>query len=152
MLLMEYRSFHALGHSQKPNILAFWFYGNFVTSGNAPYIALPALGYDQRQRAGRGYSFGQFRGEKLLYAESEYRFPISQHSGILGGVLFLNLTTASDHNNITNANIQLLDYVRAGYGGGLRIMLDKKTRTRLQVDLGIANKAVGIYFGAQETF
>jgi len=34
----------------------------------------------------------------------------------------------------------------------LRIAPDKKTRTRLQIDAGIANKAVGIYFGAQETF
>jgi hypothetical protein len=152
MLLVEYRSFHKLGHSANPHILGFWFYGNFLTSGDAPYIALPALGYDQRQRSGRGYFYGQFRGEKLLYAESEYRFPISAHSGILGGVLFANLTTASDHNNITNSNIQLLDYIRTGYGGGLRIMLDKKTRTRLQIDVGIANKAAGIYFGAQETF
>jgi len=152
MLLMEYRSFHKLGHSANPHILAFWFYGNFLTSGDAPYVALPALGYDQRQRSGRGYAFGQFRGENLLYAESEYRFPISANTGILGGVLFLNLTSASDHNNITNSNIQLLDYIRTGYGGGLRIMLDKKTRTRLQIDAGIANKAVGIYFGAQETF
>ncbi|GAO44714.1 BamA/TamA family outer membrane protein [Flavihumibacter petaseus] len=153
MLLLEYRSFHNLSKNSKPKILAFWFYGDLVTSGEAPYIALPALGYDQRQRSGRGYSFGAFRGEKMLYAETEYRFPISQHTGILGGVLFANATTASNvANTQAEEKVNLMENVRPAFGGGLRIMLDKKTRTRLQVDLGYANKSLGIYFGAQETF
>jgi len=148
LLLVEYRSFHALDGPKERNILGFWLYGNFLTSGDAPYLALPALGYDQRQRTGRGYGFGRFRGEDLLYGETEYRFPISPHTGILGGVLFANVTTATDRER----DVQLMDYMRLGWGGGLRIMVDKKTRTRVQIDAGIANKAVGIYFGAQETF
>jgi len=148
VLLAEYRSFHSLDHGRNRHTLAFWAYGNFVTSGNVPYLLLPALGYDQRQRSGRGYTFGRFRGEDLVYGESEYRFPVSPRTGILGGVLFVNVTTASDRQN----DVRLFDYLRAGYGGGLRIMLDKKTRTRLEVDAGIANHSLGFYLGAQETF
>ncbi|HTQ64544.1 MAG TPA: BamA/TamA family outer membrane protein [Puia sp.] len=147
MLLTEYRSFHSLD-SRHRNVLAFWFYGNFVLTGEVPYLLLPALGYDQRQKTGRGYTFGRFRGEDMLYGETEYRFPISRYTGILGGVLFANATTTTNKME----DILLLEYLRFGYGGGLRIMLDKKSRTRLEIDAGIANKTVGFYLGAQETF
>lgn len=147
LLLTEYRSFHALDKNKR-NILGFWLYGNFLTSGNAPYLALPALGYDQRQRTGRGYRFGEFRGENMVYGETEYRFPISIRTGILGGVLFLNSTSTSDKKN----NIALLDYMRFGYGGGLRIMLDKTSRSRLQIDAGLSKGSFGFYLGALETF
>jgi hypothetical protein len=148
LLLLEYRSFHSLDGDKRRNILSFWLYGNFVTSGEVPYLALPAIGYDLRQRTGRGYSFGRFRGEDLLYGESEYRFPISAHTGILGGVVFVNCTSTTNRMQ----NIALLDYLQVSSGTGLRIMLDKKSRTRLEVDAAIAHRSVGFYFGAQETF
>jgi outer membrane protein assembly factor BamA len=147
-LLTEYRSFHSLDGGKNRHVLGFWIYGSFVTSGNVPYLLLPALGYDQRQRTGRGYTFGRFRGENMLYGETEYRFPISPYTGILGGVLFFNTTTTTDKKN----NVQLLEYLREGYGAGMRITLDKNSRTRLEVDAGIAGKTVGFYLGAQETF
>ena len=148
MLLAEFRSFFPLDNRARGHVLGFWLYGNFLTSGSLPYLMLPGLGYDQRQRTGRGYVFGRFRGESLVYGESEYRFPISAHTGILGGVLFVNLTTTSDWDK----NIHAFDYMRSGYGGGLRITLDKRSRTRLAVDAGIAEQKLGFYFGAQETF
>ena len=148
ILLAEYRSFHSLDHGKNRHQLALWFFANVVTGGNIPYFDLPAIGYDQRQKSGRGYAFGRFRGEGIIYQETEYRFPISPYTGILGGVLFLNVTSTSDKDN----NVKLMEYFRGGYGGGLRIMLDKKSRTRLQIDGGIANRKFGFYFGAQEVF
>ena len=148
MLLTEFRSYLPLDPATKHHILSFWLYGDFLASGEVPYLLLPALGYDQRQRTGRGYTFGRFRGENMLYGESEYRFPISAHTGILGGVLFLNLTSTSDQEN----HVVLMDYLRLGWGGGLRVMLDKKSRTRLQIDIGVGEKKAGFYLGAQETF
>ncbi len=130
------------------HILAFWYYGNFALTGNTPYLLLPALGYDQRRRSGRGYTFGRFRGEDLMYGETEYRFPISMNTGLLGGLLFANCTTTSDKAE----HIYLFNYMRLGYGGGLRIMMDKQTRTRLEVEAGAGGKSVGLYLGAQETF
>ncbi|PWT77868.1 MAG: hypothetical protein C5B59_02915 [Bacteroidetes bacterium] len=147
VLLTEFRTYLSFDENHR-HILAFWTYGEFVASGVSPYLLLPAIGYDQKQRSGRGYTFGQFRGEQLVYGETEYRFPISVNTGILGGVLFVNGTTAASKGD----NIKLFDYLRGAYGGGLRVMLDKSTRTRLQVDVGVANKAVGFYLGAQETF
>jgi hypothetical protein len=53
LLLAEYRTYLALDQEQYRHILAFWLYGNFEVSGNAPYLLLPAIGYDQRQKSGR---------------------------------------------------------------------------------------------------
>lgn len=147
-VLTEYRAFIPLDAPKYRHILGFWLYGNFVASGNVPYLGLPALGYDQQQRTGRGYRFGRFRGEDMLYGETEYRFPISMRTGILGGVVFLNGTTTSDRAN----NVQLMDYIRSGYGAGLRIMLDKTTRTRLEIDAGLSRHSFGFYLAALETF
>jgi outer membrane protein assembly factor BamA len=148
ILLTEFRAFYSLGKSLNKQVLAFWLYGNFVTSGNMPYLLLPAVGYDQRQRTGRGYTFGRFRGENMIYGETEYRFPISRHTGILGGVLFLNATTTSDK----ETSLGLFEYIRPAGGVGLRIMMDKVTRTRLEVDGARANKTTSFYLGAQETY
>jgi hypothetical protein len=148
MLLTEYRGFIPLDAPRYRHILGLWLYGKFTTSGNAPYLALPALGYDQQQRTGRGYRFGRFRGEDMLYGETEYRFPISPNTGILGGVVFFNATTTTDRAN----KVQLLDKWRAGYGGGLRVMLDKASRTRLSVEAGLSPGSFGFYLAALETF
>jgi hypothetical protein len=148
MLLTDYRSFYSLGRTKGSSVLALWLYGSFVVSGNVPYLLLPAIGFDQRQRSGRGYSFGRFRGMDMLYAESEYRFRISPRSGILGGIIFANLTSTSDKEN----NINLLNYIQPAYGSGLRIMLDKISRTRLELDAAVGKGKIGFYFGIRETF
>jgi outer membrane protein assembly factor BamA len=148
ILLTEYRSYFSLDGGKRRHILALWLYGNYLTSGNLPYLMLPAIGYDQRQKSGRGYPFGRFRGESLLYGETEYRFPISSRTGILGGVVFSNLTSTSGKEE----KIKLLNYVQPAYGAGLRIMVDKMSRTRLQLDAAIGNRKLGLYFGIRETF
>jgi outer membrane protein assembly factor BamA len=148
LLRMEYRSYHSFANKENGQLLAFWLYGHFKINGNVPYLALPFNGDDQRQRTGRGYAFGTFRGENLLIAESEYRYPISRYTGILGGVIFLNATSASNQ----LAGIHLLQYIRPAYGAGLRIMLEKTSRTRLAIDAAIGEKKLGIYFGVQEAF
>lgn len=144
----EWRSFHPLSGKNRRHLLAFWALGNFTAPGKVPYLALPALGYDQRGRSGRGYVQGRFRGTDMLYAESEYRFPISSCGSLFGGVLFVNVTTANDPGN----SVRLLDYLQTGYGFGLRLMVDKRSRTNLQLDFGFGNRAGGVYLGASETF
>lgn len=146
LLLTDFRTFHSLDVAKR-HVIALWLYSNFVLSGDLPYLLLPALGYDQRQRTGRGYAFGRFRGESLIYAESEYRFPISVNSNILSGVVFANFTSTSSKDN----NIALLNYIWGAYGTGLRVMLDKHSRTRLDLDVAIGDK-VGFYLGIKETF
>ena len=92
----EWRSFHPLSKSNPRHLLAFWLMGNFSKAGDFPYMILPATAYDQRGRSARGYTQGRFRGDNLLYGEAEYRFPLSKPGGVLGGVLFVNATTADN--------------------------------------------------------
>lgn len=144
----EWRSFHPLSKSNPRHLLAFWLMGNFSKAGEFPYMILPATAYDQRGRSARGYTQGRFRGDNLVYAESEYRFPLSKPGGILGGVVFVNATTADNQYQ----DLKLFDSVKAGYGLGLRIMADKRSRTNLCVDYGFGHRSSGFYLAASETF
>ena len=144
----EWRSFHSLSARNPRHLIAFWLMGDFSSKGELPYLILPATAYDQRSRSGRGYTQGRFRGNNLVYGESEYRFPISPCTGVLGGVLFVNATTASN----PQETVKLFNSIQPGYGMGLRIMLDKKTRTNLAVDLAFGNRSSGFYLAASETF
>ncbi len=148
LLSLEWRSYHGLSKRNPRHLVAFWAMGNFSDVGNLPYLVLPALGYDQRGRAGRGYTQGRYRGTSMIYGEGEYRFPISPCGGIFGGVLFANVTSAS--NPISKE--KLFTHFAPGYGFGLRMMVDKKSRTNLQIDFGFGKKSSGVYFGAAETF
>jgi hypothetical protein len=145
---LEWRSFHPLSSRNPRHLMAFWVLGNFAPEGQFPYLILPATAYDQRSRSARGYTQGRFRGNNLLYGEAEYRFPISQCNGLWGGVLFVNATTA---NNPTQS-LGLFESVKPGYGLGLRLMVDKKTRTNLAIDFGFGDKSSGFYLAASETF
>jgi len=144
----EWRSFHPLSAKNPRHLMAFWFLGDFTPEGEFPYLILPATAYDQRSRSARGYTQGRYRGNNYVYGEAEYRFPLSSCGGIWGGVLFMNATTAS--NPITS--MKLFESVKPGYGLGLRVMVDKKTRTNLAIDLGFGDKSSGFYLAASETF
>lgn len=144
----EWRSFHPLSTSNPRHLIAFWALGNFMRDGELPYLILPATAYDQRSRSGRGYTQGRFRGNHLVYGEAEYRFPISECGGLWGGVLFLNATSA----NNPAASLDLFESIRPGYGAGLRLMVDKKSRTNLALDFGFGKNSFGFYLAASETF
>lgn len=148
ILWAEFKYFHSLSKNKNRHVLAFWIWANMQLSGHAPYLDLPALGYDSKGFSGRGYAQGRFRGEKMIYSEVEWRFPISKCSEVLGGVVFVNLTTASSKDN----HVYLFDYIKPGIGAGIRIMLNKKSRTNLCMDYGIGKKSNGYYMTAGEVF
>jgi hypothetical protein len=145
---VEYRSYHSLSKRIPRHLIAFWFMGNFSKNGEFPYLLLPATGYDQRGRSGRGYVQGRYRGNNFVYGETEYRFPLSGEGGVLGGVLFVNTTTADN----PVKQLKLFDSVKLGYGVGLRIMADKRSRTNLSIDFGFGQNSMGFYLAASETF
>ena len=147
-LWLEFRYYHGLSKAKPRHLIGFWFYGNFLISGNQPYMTLMALAEDQKARSGRGYIQGRYRGEDYIYGEVEYRFPISQCSQILGGVVFVNATTASNRAN----NVHLFQYVRPSFGFGLRLMLSKYIRTNLNIDFAFGIKSRGFYLSGTETF
>ncbi|KFF15813.1 BamA/TamA family outer membrane protein [Flavobacterium hydatis] len=147
VLYTEYRQFIPLSKTNERYVLAFWTYGQFVTSGKVPYLNLPAIGWDQRNRSGEGYTQGLFRGSNLVYLSTEFRFPLSCNQ-MFSGTVFTNFTTASN----SETNEKLFQYVQPAVGIGLRILIDKATRTNLIVDYAWGRKSKGFYLNAGETF
>ena len=148
VLWLEYRDYLHLSKSRPRHLIGFWTYGWFVTSGKVPYLDLPAVGWDQFGRSGRAYTQGRFRGQDLIYNEIEYRFPLQEDKETLGAVVFVNGTTASN-----GGNIGLFKYYDIGYGAGLRVMINKKSRVNLNLDYAFGNYgAQGFYLGLNEVF
>jgi hypothetical protein len=128
--------------------LTFWLSGDFVTSGVAPYLDLPATGMDTYGRAGRGYPQGRFRGQDLVYGEAEYRWTVTKN-GLFGVVAFLNSETFSNE----QTGEKLFDSFASGAGFGLRVMLNKRSQTNLCFDVGWGKDGShAVYFAVQEAF
>jgi outer membrane protein assembly factor BamA len=147
MLYYEYRTYIGVNKDIPRNLIAFWFWGVSVTSGHMPYLELPAITWDTYNRSGRGYIQGRFRGDNMVYGESEFRFQITK-DGLFGGVAFVNCTTAS--NPLTGQSV--FSSIAPGYGFGLRIMMNKNDRTNICVDYGMGDGFAGIYFNIREAF
>lgn len=147
-LWMEFRTYFGLSHKKPRHLMALWVFGDFNLTGRLPYLTLPYLGEDQRSRSGRGYTNGRFRGKNLVYAEAEWRFPISQCSQILGGVIFVNAVTTDN----PDRGVKLFSYIQPAVGFGIRVMVNKYFRTNINIDFAIGNKTKGFYFSGQETF
>jgi len=149
LLWLEYRDYVHFSKTRPRHLLGFWTYGWFVTSGNVPYLDLPAVGWDQFGRSGRAYTQGRFRGEQLMYFETEYRFPLQRHQERFGGVVFVNATTA----NNKAAGISLFEYLDPAWGVGLRVMINKNSRANINFDYAWGKYgAQGFYFGINEVF
>jgi outer membrane protein assembly factor BamA len=128
--------------------LAFWAFGDFVTGGYAPYLDLPATGMDTYGRSGRGYGEGRFRGERLLYGEVEYRASLMR-SGLVGMVAFFNLTTVTN----LETGERLFHSWAPGGGAGLRLSINKRSKTNLCFDVGFGKEGSrGVYLAVQEAF
>jgi hypothetical protein len=128
--------------------LAFWLSGDFVIGGTAPYLDLPATGMDTYGRAGRGYPQGRFRGQSLVYGEAEYRWTVTKN-GLFGMVAFLNTETLRN----TQTGEKLFDSFATGAGLGARLMLNKRSKTNLCLDIGFGKEGSrAVYFAVQEAF
>jgi outer membrane protein assembly factor BamA len=128
--------------------LGVWAFADLVVDGVAPYFDLPSTAGDSYGRSGRGYAEGHFRGEKLAFVELEYRAPLMRND-FLGMTAFLNATTISNR----QGGEQLFDNFAPGGGAGLRLLLNKRSRTNLVFDVGFGNHGNrGVYLTVQEAF
>jgi outer membrane protein assembly factor BamA len=144
-LLVEFRHFIKLSANSK-NVLALWSYNWLTLGGNPPYLLLPSTGWDANWNTGRGYTQGRFRGKDMVYLEAEYRFGITP-DGLLGGVLFAN------GESFTEMGSNKFEYLAPACGVGLRIKLDKFSRTNFCVDYGLGlNGNGGFQFNIGEVF
>jgi hypothetical protein len=126
--------------------LAVWFLGDLVTGGTAPFWDLPSTSMDGR--SARGYGEGRYRGEQLLYWEAEYRASLTSN-GLLGAVVFANLTTVGS----AETGARLFESYAPAAGFGLRVLLNKRSRTNLCADWGWGKDGSrGFYLAIQEAF
>lgn len=155
-LYLETRYYKPLSQKTPRHLISFWAIGQFVTAGNAPYLDLPASSYDMRNRIGRGYVAGRFRGKDWVTAETEYRFPLTKN-GLIGGVLFASVTSTSrDAVQIGDTyldKLNLFEAIRPAGGFGARIMLNRTGRLNLAMDMAFGqNGSKGFYFAVGEAF
>jgi outer membrane protein assembly factor BamA len=122
------------------DVLAIWSYDWFTLGdGKPPYLLLPSTGWDAYSNTARGYIQGRYRSLNMLYLESEYRFGITPN-GLVGGVLFANAQS------FTEPGSEKYEYIQPGYGLGIRISLNKFSRTNLCVDYGWGSHGSGGFF------
>ena len=135
-LVVDARKYIPLSEN-KYRVLAFWGY-YWANLGNAPFLLFPSTGWDELWNTGRGYSQGRYRGETMLYFESEYRFQITRN-GLLGGVLFSNIQHFPNeiYSSYSQSNsLQTESVTAVGCGAGIRVKFNKCSRTNLAVDMG----------------
>lgn len=144
-LLVDARAYKHFPAGSK-NIIAFWTYDQFTLNGNPPYLLLPATASDTYSNFGRGYIQGRFRGKDVLYLESEYRFGITSN-GLLGGVVFANAQS------FTEPVSHRFEAINPGWGAGIRIKLNKFSRTNIALDYGFGlNGSRGLFANLGEVF
>ena len=144
-LVVDYRKYVPFPMGSK-NILAFWTYDQLILKGNPPNLDLPNTARDIYNNFGRGYVQSRFRGSKVLYAESEYRFGITEN-GFLGGVVFANVQSLSAQ---PGTKIQ---GVLPGYGAGLRIKFNKHSNTSVALDYAFGQGgSKGLFMNLGEVF
>jgi len=128
------------------NVLAFWSYNWLVLDGKPPYLDLPSTAWDNFNNTGRGFIQGRYRGNIMLYLESEYRFGITR-DGLFGAVLFANAESFS------GAPSNRLQSVQPGAGAGIRIKLNKKSNTNIAIDYGFGTQGSrGLFVNVGEVF
>lgn len=143
----DVRKYFSLSTSHPEHVIAFWNWGSYLLSGAVPYLELPGTGRDGSFRSGRGYVNQYFKGTQYNYSEVEYRFPILNNK-FVSGVTFFNLQTAND-----DLGTKLFEKWQPGYGGGLRVLFNKATRTNLCLDYAWGRYgARGFFLGLNEAF
>lgn len=144
-LIIDVRKYYRLpGNSD--NIIAFWSYNWLVLNGRPAYLDLPATGHDPSFTTGRGYIQGRFRGAQMVYLESEYRFKITRN-GLLGGVLFVN------GQSFSAAPGTRLEAIQPAFGPGLRVKLNKVSKTNIAIDYGFGREGSrGLFINVGEVF
>jgi hypothetical protein len=146
-LILDLRTYVSVSRDRRHKI-AFWAFADLVVGGVAPFFDLPSTAGDTYGRSARGYAEGQFRGERLAYGEIEYRAPLTQN-GLLGMVAFLNTTTVTN----LDKDERLFDSFASAAGAGLRLLINKRSKTNLCLDFGFGKQGSrGIYLAIQEAF
>jgi len=144
-LVVEVRRYFNFPANSK-NVFAVWNYNWLTLEGSPPYLLLPSTGWDDFFNIGRGYIQGRYRGQDMIYLETEYRFVLTSN-GFLGGVVFANAQSFSKE---LSKQFQI---IAPGVGTGIRIRLNKFSGANLCVDYGWGlNGSQGVSVNLGEVF
>jgi hypothetical protein len=143
----DIRKYISLSEENPETVLALWNWGSYLASGVVPYLELPGTARDGTFRSGRGYTSQYFKGTEFNDSEAEFRFPILANK-FISGVVFGNMQSGNDEQGT-----KLFQVFEPGYGGGLRVLFNKVTRTNLALDYAFGrfgNK--GFFLNLNEAF
>ena len=144
-VIMDVRKYYKFP-ANSDNVLAFWNYDWLVLNGHPPYLDLPSTSWDTNSATGRGYIQGRFRGARMIYLETEYRYKITRN-GLIGGVLFVN------GQSLSAAPGTKLQTIQPAFGPGLRIKLNKVSKTNVAIDYGFGRQGSnGLFIDVGEAF
>lgn len=144
-LYIDVRKYISLSQAHKKSQLALW--GIYWTTLNdgTPYLDLPSIGWDPYNRSGRGMEQNRYRGQGMVYLESEYRRDLTEN-GLFGFVVFANATS------VTEAAHRSFKYVNPAGGAGLRIKFNKNSDTNIAIDYGFSKGYNTFILGLGEAF
>jgi hypothetical protein len=140
MLTLDLRKYYQI--KRPGNTLAFQFKGRFTT-GDVPYGEMSQLGtpFDLR-----GYTWGRYRHESIMFLIPEYRHTFLKQDGELskhGAVLWAGAGTLGDA--VTN-----IDGWLPNLGVGYRF--EVQPRMNVRFDIGFGKESMGFYFNFCEAF
>lgn len=82
----------------------------------------------------------------MVYFETEYRYGITAN-GLLGGVVFVNAESFSA------AQGTKLQSIQPAFGPGMRIKINKVSKTNIAIDYGFGNQGSrGLFIDVGEAF
>jgi hypothetical protein len=144
-LYIDVRKYISLSKEHKKNMLALWGYYWTTLNDGTPYLDLPSVGWDPYNTSGRGMEQNRYRGQGMLYLESEYRRDLTQN-GMFGFVVFANATS------VTEAANRNFKYVNPAAGAGFRIKFNKGSDTNIAIDYGFSKGYNTLILGLGEAF
>jgi hypothetical protein len=146
-LTSDFRKYFSLSASSPETVFALWNWGSYLVGGSIPFLELPGTARDGTYRSGRGYTAQYFKGTNFNDTEAELRFPILANK-FISGVVFGNLQTGNDE-----LGTKMFQVFQPGYGGGLRVLFNKATRTNLALDYAFGRfGSKGFFLNLNESF
>lgn len=125
---------------QSRQMIAFQFYGSFVSDGT-PFYELPLLGGGQIMR---GYFLGRYRDRLYVAGQAEYRRHLWRRFGM---VAFAGIGDVSEKFR----DFKIREF-KSSIGFGLRFLFNKEENVNIRMDIGFGKDTIGIYFGVEEAF
>jgi hypothetical protein len=140
--IRKYYSFSPI----KSNVLALRSFNWLNFDGIAPLFDMAASQLDYTGSSSRPLIEGRYRGQNMLYFESEYRFRLTKNE-LFGAAIFTNLSSFSEPTSLAFKKIIY------GAGGSFRIKVNKKSNVYFVASYGIGtDKAKGIFFSLGDIF